>query len=54
MQEVLLRSQTSQKSKIREIPFTYDLKKMEKAVHSKRTGVPKMKSFEDFEKWLES
>ena len=49
-----MRSQTSQKSKTREIPFTYDLKKMEKAVHSKRTRVPKMKSFEDFEKWLES
>lgn len=30
------------------------VKQMEKAVHSKRTKVPKMKSFEDFEKWLES
>ncbi len=49
-----MRSQTSQKSKTREIPFTYDLKQMEKAVHSKCTRVPKMKSFEDFEKWLES
>lgn len=54
MREVLMKSQTSQKMKTREIPFTYDLKQMKIAVRSQRTRVPKMKSFEDFEKWLES
>ena len=49
-----MRSRTNQKRKTHDIPFTYNLKQMEKAVHNKRTKVPKMKSFDDFEKWLES
>ncbi len=36
-----------------EKPFNYDLPQMEKALASERTCVPRMESYEDFEKWLE-
>ncbi len=49
-----MRTQPTRQHKAKGTPFNFDLKQMKKAVESKRTYAPKMNTFDDFEKWLES
>ena len=38
----------------KEVPFNYDLSEMEKVLAEKTTVTPKFKSFDDFDKWVDS